>query len=76
MVQPPRPGCPTRSIQLFLERRLIKVRNRFMVFLLSSVTDEDTLTLTIPSVGPGRATIVLTNNDGTSYTDVGLLTIQ
>lgn len=41
-----------------------------------SVTDENTLALTIPSIAAGPATIVLANGDGTSYTAVGLLTIQ
>jgi hypothetical protein len=41
-----------------------------------TVTDENTLTLTVPSLGSGPAAIVLTNSDGTSYMAVGLLTIQ
>jgi len=39
-------------------------------------TDSNTLTLTIPSVSSGPATIVLRNPDGKSYTLAGLLTIQ
>jgi hypothetical protein len=41
-----------------------------------SVTDQNTLTLTIPNLNPGPATIILTNSDGTTYTAVGLLTVQ
>ena len=41
-----------------------------------SVTDENTLTLTVPALGSGPANIVLTNSDATTYTGVGLLTIQ
>jgi hypothetical protein len=41
-----------------------------------TVTDENTLTLTVPSVSAGPATVTLTNSDGTSYTAVNLLTIQ
>lgn len=41
-----------------------------------SLTDENTLMLTVPNLGSGPATIVLTNSDGTTYTAAGLLTIQ
>jgi len=41
-----------------------------------TVTDENTLTLTVPSLGSGPASIVLKNSDGADYTAVGLLTIQ
>jgi hypothetical protein len=41
-----------------------------------SPIDEDTLTLTLPNVNPGPAVIVLTNNDGTTYSGAYLLTIQ
>jgi hypothetical protein len=41
-----------------------------------SVTDPNTLTLTIPSLSPGPAGIVLTNSSGTQYSAPGLLTIQ
>jgi hypothetical protein len=41
-----------------------------------TVSDENTLTLTVPNINSGPAAIVLTNSDGTSYTVVGLLTIQ
>ena len=38
--------------------------------------DENTLTLTVPSLPAGPATIVLTKGDGTSYSEPALLTIQ
>ncbi|HTU35312.1 MAG TPA: IPT/TIG domain-containing protein [Candidatus Acidoferrum sp.] len=41
-----------------------------------NVSDENTLTLTIPNISSGPASIVLTNADGTSYTGLGLLTVQ
>jgi hypothetical protein len=41
-----------------------------------SVTDENTLTLTVPPIAAGPGTIVLMNGDGTTYIAVGLLTIQ
>jgi hypothetical protein len=41
-----------------------------------TLTDQNTLSLTVPNIGPGPAAIVLTNSDGTTYTAVGLLTIQ
>jgi len=41
-----------------------------------SVTDENTLSLTVPNLSSGPATIVLTNSDGTTYSASGLLTIQ
>lgn len=42
-----------------------------------SLKDQNTLTLTVPSAGAaGPASIVLSNADGTTYTALGLLTIQ
>lgn len=41
-----------------------------------SVTDPSTLTLTVPAVSAGPASIVLTNGDGVQYIAPGLLTIQ
>jgi hypothetical protein len=41
-----------------------------------SLVDENTLTLTIPSVSSGPAAIALTNSEGASYTGLALLTIQ
>jgi hypothetical protein len=41
-----------------------------------SVTDQNTLTLTVPSLSAGPAAITFTNGDGTIYTALGLLTIQ
>ena len=41
-----------------------------------TLVDENTLTLTIPSVASGPAAIVLTNSDETTYTASYLLTIQ
>jgi hypothetical protein len=41
-----------------------------------SVTDENTLTLTVPNINSGPATITLTNSGGISYSATGLLTVQ
>ncbi|HEY2461953.1 MAG TPA: IPT/TIG domain-containing protein [Candidatus Acidoferrum sp.] len=41
-----------------------------------TLVDQNTLTLTIPTIAAGPAAIVLTKGDGTSYTALGLLTIQ
>jgi len=41
-----------------------------------SFTDENTITLTVPSVPPGPANIVLTNSDGTTYTLQNAITIN
>jgi hypothetical protein len=41
-----------------------------------TLVDENTLTLTLPSLPAGPATIVLTNGDGTTYSEPTLLTIQ
>ena len=41
-----------------------------------SFTDENTLTLTVPSVPSGPADIVLTNSDGTNYTLQSAITIN
>jgi hypothetical protein len=41
-----------------------------------AVSDENTLTVTVPSLNPGPASIALKNGDGQTYTAVGLLTIQ
>jgi hypothetical protein len=38
--------------------------------------DENTLTVTVPSLPSGPATIGLTNSDGTSYSEPALLTVQ
>ncbi len=40
------------------------------------VTDEDTLTFTIPNLNPGTATMNFINSDGVNYTATGLLTIR
>ena len=39
-------------------------------------TDENTLTLTVPGIPSGRADVVLTNNDGTTYTLQNAITIN
>jgi hypothetical protein len=41
-----------------------------------SFTDQNTLMLSIPNLGPGPAVIELTNGDGTACTGTCLLTIQ
>lgn len=41
-----------------------------------TATDSSTLTLAIPNIGAGPATIVLSRADGTNYTAADLLTIQ
>jgi len=41
-----------------------------------SVADENTLTIIVPNLSSGPATIILTNSDGTTYGAAGLLNIQ